>query len=46
MIGNNVDDAKDLLATSNINKRIVSEDNFGRAAKLVSCTQHKINNIT
>lgn len=34
--GNNVDDAKELLATSNVNKRIVSEDNFGRAAKLAA----------
>lgn len=36
MAGNNVDDAKELFATSDVNKRIVSEDDFGRAAKLVS----------
>jgi len=34
--GNNVDDAKELFATSDINKRIVSVDDFGRAAKIVS----------
>lgn len=45
MAGNNVDDAKELIATSEVNKRIVSEDDFGRAAKLVSYTQHKINKI-
>ena len=36
--GNNVDDAKELFATSNVTKRIVSEDDFGKAAKLVSQT--------
>ena len=45
MAGNNVDDAKKLIATSEVNKRIVSEDDFGRAAKLVSYTQHEINKI-
>ena len=33
-----MDDAKALFAENNINKRIVSEDDFGRAAKLVSHT--------
>lgn len=36
MAGNNVDDAKELFATSDVNKRIVSEDDFGRAAKLAA----------
>ena len=36
LAGNNVDDAKELFATSDVNKRIVTEDDFGRAAKLVS----------
>ena len=36
LAGNNVNDAKELFATSNVNKRIVTEDDFGRAAKLVS----------
>lgn len=34
--GNNVDDAKELFDTNDINKRIVSEDDFGRAARKVS----------
>jgi len=33
-----VDDAKALFAESNINKRILTEDDFGRAAKIVSHT--------
>ena len=41
LAGNNVDDAKELFATSNVNKRIVSEDDFGKAAKLVSQTKLK-----
>lgn len=38
MAGNNVADARELFATSDINKRIVTEDDFGRAAKIVSDT--------
>ena len=36
MVGNNVDDARELFATSDVTKRIVSEDDFGIAAKIVS----------
>jgi len=38
VVGNNVDDARAMFAESNITKRIVSEDDFGRAAKIVSDT--------